>query len=203
MRTSTTPKSGANAVTIPVAHILDAVLFALGSEFAHLTANLNTTHPELHILNADGKGSHPVKNNLADSITIAGVLKTGASASMIWNLTTPATPDTFSWIIAGEKASLKIESDKPSIQMAPDIKLSIYSPQQPAEGTPEGQKSTQWEPVEVPKASYFGGVAAVYQAFAEGKTEALVDFAEATKRHRMVDAIFRSAEKGTREAYES
>ena len=201
------PNSGANIVSIPVAHILDAVLFALGTEFAHLNASLHTNFPHLRILNADGKGIHLVKSNLADSVTVTGVLKTGVSASLIWNLATPATPDSFSWLIAGEKASLKLESDNASIQMAPDIKMYIYRAQEVETGATESgylkQEPSHWEPVDISKAAYFGGVAAVYQAFAEGKTEALVDFAEATKRHRMVDAIFRSSEKGTREMYES
>ena len=119
------PKSGANIVSIPVAHTLDAVLFALGTEFAHLTTSLHTNFPDMRIRNADGEGTHLVKSNLADSVTVAGALKTGASASLTWNLTTPATPDLFSRTIAGEKASLKLESDNASIQMAPDIKLFI------------------------------------------------------------------------------
>ena len=201
----TDPNSGANLVTIPVGHTLDAVLFALGSEFAYLTADLRMHFPDVLIQNADGEGTHSVKRNTPDSVSVSGMLKNGASASTTFNITTPATPDYLSWIIMGEKASLKVESDMAMIQMAPELKLSMYTPA-PASGsgsayaTPE---PARWEHVEVPKAPYFGGVAEVYQAFVDGKEEGLVDFAEATKRHRMVDAIFRSTKNGTKETYES
>ena len=199
------PTSGANFVSIPVSHTLDPVLFTLGSEFAYLIADLRINFPDVLIQNADGKGTHTVKRDTPDSVTVSGVLKNGASVSTTFNITTPATPDYLSWIIVGEKASLKLESDNAQLQMAPDAKLSMYTP--PRNGGLDSiyanPEPPRWAQVEVPKGQYFGGVAEVYQAFAEGKTEALVDFAEATKRHRMVDAIFRSAKNGTKETYES
>ena len=199
------PTSGANFVTIPVGHTLDALLFTLGSEFAYLTADLRINFPDVLVQDADGKGTYATKRNTPDSVTVSGVLKNGASASTTFNITTPATPDYLSWIIVGEKGTLKVESDNAQIQMAPDMKLSMYTP--PLESALDSiyanPEPPRWEQVEVPKAPYFGGVAEVYQAFAEGKTEALVDFAEATKRHRMIDAIFRSAKNGTKETYES
>lgn len=198
------PDSGANLVSIPVAHNLDPVLFALGSEFAHLTADLNINSPDALFQSGDGKSVQSVKRNGPDYVNVSGQLKSGTSLSMVTYLTSLATPDHLSWLIAGEKASLKIESDHSQLQMAPSAVLSMYKP-------PEGSKKNMyanpapphWEPIEFPKSSYFGGVAEVYLAFAEGKTEALVDFEEATKRHRMVDAIFRSAKNGTRETYQS
>ena len=192
-------------ISIPVAHTLDALLFTLGSEFANLSATLAINFPELLFLNEDGKTIRSVPRKFADSAAVTGVLKSGPAVSMTWNLTTPATPDHLTWIIAGEKASLRIESDNAQIQMAPDMKLSMFTApgEDGRESIYEDPGTPAWAPIEVPRAKFFGGVAEVYEAFAEGRMGALVDFEEATKRHRMVEAIHRSAEKGTRESYES
>lgn len=88
-----------------------------------------------------------------------------------------------------------------------------------------------WKEVEIPKTEfdgYFGGVAPLYEGIAKGKgkdevsvfidrgsrcsstrgamiltqcAQGIVDFEEAVTRHKMVEAIARSAEKGTKESY--
>lgn len=57
-----------------------------------------------------------------------------------------------------------------------------------------------WEEIAVAKPS-FGGIGPVYEAFATGKQGTYADFEEAVIRHKMVDAVYRSAESGTRETY--
>ena len=69
--------------------------------------------------------------------------------------------------------------------------LSLYQP----------GENAKWEEVEVPKSGHFGGIGEVYAAFAEGRTEALVDFEKAVTRHKMVEAIQRSSESGERVSY--
>lgn len=139
----------------------------------------------------------------ADSVAVQGVLESGTTASFAFNITTPGTPDHLTWIIAGEKGSLKMESDGALLQMA-STRLLQYTPDPNKTGNvyADGTESPKWEEIKLPPPSgYFGGVGELYAAFAEGKTEVLVDFEEAVKRHKMVEAIFRSAEKGTRESY--
>ena len=87
------------------------------------------------------------------------------------------------------------------LQMA-EGKLSLYQPPGAAgdEGIYGVQKAGSWTDVPIEPHMAFGGIGEVYNAFAEGKG-GIVDFDEAVKRHKMVDAIFRSGEKGTRESY--
>lgn len=88
-----------------------------------------------------------------------------------------------------------------------------------------------WKEVEIPKTEFdgcFGGVAPLYEGIAKGKgkdevsvfidrgfgcrsargatmltqrAQGIVDFEEAVTRHKMLEAIAKSAEKGTRESY--
>lgn len=145
---------------------------------------------------SDGSKSEPVPRPIHDSVSIQGVLESGTSVSFSYKTTAKATPDHLEWIICGEKASLKFEANHTMIQGS-NISLSIYEPSE--ESDPE--HPTEWRPVDVPPNLAWGGVGEVYKAFAENDTKPLVDFEEAVKRHHMIDALFRSDERGTRESY--
>lgn len=198
------PKSGADMVTIPTIHALDPLCYLLG-EFKSLNATTATTFPELRFVQADGSRGEPVKNNIADFISIQGVLESGATVNFVFSSTTEATPGRFEWIISGEKGSLKIDGPSQFIAMAPH-KLYQLAPALENDKEEEEDnsfatlaKGGQWKEVEFEKGP-FGGIGEVYAAFADGNKD-LVDFDEAVKRHRMVEAIYRSAAKGTRESY--
>lgn len=179
---------GANLVSIATGHVLDTLCYLLG-EFKHLNATTAITFPDMPLTGIDGK-TKTIQRKFIDSITIQGILENGAIANYAFTTTTEATPPRFEWIIYGEKGSLKFEGSNMFISMFPPT-LYQYKPG-------EGAK---WEEVGFGSLMAFGGVGEVYAAFAEGKKEGLVDFDEAVKRHRMVEAIYRSAEKGTRESY--
>ena len=182
------PKSGANLVTIPTIHSLDPICYLLG-DFKYLNATTAIAFPELVFIQEDGSKSQPVKRNSPDSISIQGVLESGATVSFAFSSTTEATPSRFEWIISGEKGALRFESVSSFLAMAPHT-LYQSSP---------AQEGGQWKEVEVEKGS-FGGIGAVYAGLAEGSRD-VVDFDQAVERHKMVEAIFRSAKNGTRESY--
>lgn len=199
------PKSGANMVTIPTIHSLDPLCYLLG-EFKSLNATTANTFPELRFVQADGSKGEPVKSGLADFVSIQGVLESGATVNFVSSSTTEATPGRLEWIISGEKGSLKFESQSQFIAIAPHT-LYQFTPAKPEGQGEEGKLKSlfaakeggQWEEIEFEKGA-FGGIGEVYAAFAEGDKD-LVDFDEAVKRHKMVEAIFRSAKNGTRESY--
>ena len=156
---------------------------------------LSNNFPDLQFTRKDGTKTEAVPRKFQDAIMVQGILESGANVSATLTMTTKATPERLEWIIAGEKATLKMEADSASVQMA-SLKLSMYEP--PA--SPDGKGA--WKVVE-PLTTALNplGVGEVYQAFAENNPAPLVDFEEAVKRHRMVDAIFRSNDKGSRESY--
>lgn len=208
------PKQGADPVSIVAIHGLDPLCYLLG-EFKSFNATTATAFPELRFIQADGSKGEPVKSTLADFISISGALESGVPASFVITSVTQSTPERMEWIIWGEKGSLKFEGG-PFLAMAPHTLYEYAQPEQEGQERQEGQegqggqegeeknrfaaeKGGQWKEVEVEKGT-FGGIGEVYRAFAEGNQD-LVDFEMAVKRHKMVEAIFRSAKNGTRESY--
>ena len=191
--------SGASVVSIAVAHSLDPIVYLLG-EFEWLSALLTTSSPTIQFYKPDGSLTAPEPRNFADCISIQGKLDGGATVNFACN-TTEGSPDGLNWDIIGEKGTIKMDLDKSMLQMA-EGKMSLYQPPGAAgdEGIYGVQKAGSWTDVPIEPHVAFGGIGEVYNAFAEGKG-GIVDFDEAVKRHKMVDAIFRSGEKGTRESY--
>ena len=197
------PTSGASIVTIPTIHALDPICYLLG-EFTWLNATTATAFPEIRFVQADGSKGEPVKSKIADFVSISGVLESGATASFVMSLTTEATPTRYEWIISGEEGSLKFEAQAPFMNIGPHKLYQCTRHQQEGQGgeiqSPYATKGgVEWEEVEFERGG-FGGIGEVYAAFADGNKD-LVDFDEAVKRHRMVEAILRSAKNGTRESY--
>ena len=179
---------GANLISIATGHALDTLCYLLG-EFKHLTATTAITFPKFPLTNGDGK-TEMIERKFKDSIAIQGILENGAIANYAFTTTTEATPPRFEWIISGVKGSLKFEG--------PSMFISMFPPTLFQHQIGEG---ANWEEVKFGSQMAFGGVGEIYAAYAEGKKDGLVDFDEAVKRHRMIEAIYRSAEKGTRESY--
>lgn len=70
--------------------------------------------------------------------------------------------------------------------------------------TYQAQGSGSWEKVDVGEESgFFGGVAELYKGYVTEGREGIMDFEGAVKRHRMIDAIKRSAKEGKRESYQA
>lgn len=130
------------------------------------------------------------------------MLQSGTSVGFTFNANASGTPSYISWIISGEKGSLKLEGENPFVQMG-RVPLYMYTPAGGEGRSRNGGESEAacWMEVEVQDSQSFGGVGELYEAFAEGRGDGLVDFEGAVRRHRMVDAIVRSAETGTRETY--
>lgn len=188
--------AGANLFSITGGHILDSLCFLLG-EFKALNALVHNALPEVQVMDANGKLSAPVPRNFADSVGIHGVLESGASVSFSLKVTPPSTPDHFIWIISGEKMSLKLEGNSASIQIQPPTLFKHDAPEGGKTSEMYGkQKPATWEEVEVKQSGFFGGTGELYEAFAKGETEVLVDFEGAVVRHKMVEAVFTSGREG-------
>lgn len=162
---------------------------ALG-EFTSLQATAGIRFPTMNLLGMNGNVTRSVQRHTADSLTVQGTLQGGASASVhIYASTAESmSPMPLLWSITGEKGTLKMEGSNGMIQLAPPRMFLCLA------------SRSNWEEIELPEQMAVGGVGEAYLAFAKG--EQVPNFKAAVLRHRMLEAVMKSANQGTREGYE-
>ncbi|KAK4504461.1 hypothetical protein PRZ48_005377 [Zasmidium cellare] len=188
----------ANASTITSGHVLDAQAFLLG-EYESLTAQHDCFFKTVTTPHHD----HPVSRDAPDSFLVQGKLLSGAVASFSLILTTPGSPSSLTWTIAGDKGALKFEGANINIQI---VSPKVYFASNPDFSMEDylGGKSVEWEQVGVPANKTANNTGDFYLAIAD-QTNAVegsvVDFEGAALRHRMLEAGMKSARDGTIERY--
>lgn len=185
-------ENGANLVTIPFGHAVDALCWVLG-ELDSLQATLANRRPEFDVVSGSGEFIKRASKTSHDYIAVSGTLQNGGGpVDVVYQGGTNPFGTSFRWQIDGTKGSLLLEGAGGHVQMwQPSIKI-IKSGEKEAKDV-EGVK---WVGDDF---SYAVGQA--WEAFA-GKGEGnLTTWEDALLRHKMIDAIYRSNEKGTRERY--
>jgi predicted dehydrogenase len=180
--------SGANLVTIPAMHGTDALCFVLG-EFKDLQATLANHQKKVPVVDRkSGEILRTVDNDTYDYVSITGTLLNGAVATVVYQGGQPFSDKGCYWEIRGTKGSLLIEGPNGLVEMYPTTLKFADSNGQPQEI--ETELAGDWA----------FNVGEAWNAFA-GDAGAVPTFEDALVRHRMIDAIYRSHEKGTRETY--
>ncbi|KAH7348206.1 NAD-binding Rossmann fold oxidoreductase family protein [Pyrenochaeta sp. MPI-SDFR-AT-0127] len=202
-------EAGANLVTVPFAHAVDALCFVLG-EVKDISATLVNNRPEVIILDAELKPSaKPTPKTAHDYVSITGTLEKGNGVvSVTYAPGLSRTGRDFVWEITGTEGSLLLEGGATMaghVQMfQPTIKLATYDAEAAMYGVDIGDKH-KLEEIEVEKAVDFSfNTGKAWEALAGvglDKGHRVTTFEDAVLRHRMIDAIYRSAERGTRENY--
>jgi len=182
-------KNGANTMTISGGHSIDALCYVLG-EFSEVSARVNTLIKEWK--HADT--GEMMKVDSPDCVSVAGVLKNGAEVSY-QVVAVPHNPSGNRFEIYGSQGTLVINGSAniapglnvlhgskgkdPLVEMAPPDEYKLAP-----EGTPQGPPRN---------------VTQAYVRYADSllKGEVLApDFSDAVVRHRLLDAIERSAAEG-------
>ena len=188
------PANGATLLTIPVGHAVDALAWTLG-EFAEVSATLATRQPVVH----HAVTGEAMTMTAADQVAITGTLATGAVVNVHFRGGT-TRDQKLRWVISGTKGELVFVGAHGHLQFGMVELLR---------GAGEDKVLT---PAEIPGgyeliAQGRGGPAyTVAQAYA-GLLRDLEDgghrtptFADALVRHRMLDAVQRAADTGTRQS---
>jgi len=193
-------ENGANLLTIPAGHAMDAMCWVLG-EMSDLQATLGNLRPTLDLIDDSGKVFGEGQKTAHDMVAVTGHLANGGGVVCVnyKGGMSPAGIPGFSWVISGTKGTLVLDGGMGHVQMW-QPKISFVKAGQGAklEDIAVEHIGTDY--------SYTGGdfsyaVGKAWEAFA-GKGEGTVTtFEDALVRHRMIDAIYRSHEKGTRESY--
>jgi predicted dehydrogenase len=183
--------SGANVLTIAFGHAIDALCWVLG-EFREVSATLATRRATYRVIETQEVRTR----SIADQVVVSGVLATGAVVSAHYRGGT-SRGTSLLWEINGTQGDLQVTAPSGHMQAA---ELTLHG----GRGD-ETALSVLPIPAEYRSApSQLAGpalnVAEAYARFAEGPTalDQVPDFDEAVARHRLLDAIERSAATGQR-----
>ncbi|KZM20326.1 uncharacterized protein EKO05_0007033 [Ascochyta rabiei] len=200
-------EAGANLLTIPFGHAVDALCYVLG-ELKDISATLANLLPELDLIGKDGKPAGKVKKTAHDHVSITGRLANGGGVvAVTYAGGLSRTNRNFCWEIVGTEGTLILEGPKMGghVQMyQPTLKIAKSNPTAALYGASSDVKQ-ELEDVEVDKASEMSyNVGRAWDAWAGvglEKGHRVTTFEDALVRHKMLDAIYRSAEKGEIENY--
>ena len=186
-------EKGGHALAIPTGHTIDALCFCVG-EFTEVSARV-TTQVRAWAIEEPGK---TVDVTGPDNVLVSGLLTNGAVASVhVANVPWHGTG--WRMEIYGREGTL-VATSRQSVQYDGQIRLQGYRGRDGAlEELPIPERLT-WVPKEVPRTEPFN-VAQLYRRLAQairGEGDAQPDFDLAVKRHRLLDAIQRSSDLGTK-----
>lgn len=186
-------ENGANVLTIPAGHALDALCWVLG-ELESLQATLANRRPELDIVDGDGNFVKRTPKTAHDYVAVSGTLQNGGGVVNVvyQGGSNPFGTPGFHWQIDGTKGSLLLEGNAGHVQMfQPTIKF-----------IKNGDKEVKdVEGVKWVGNDFSYAVGHAWEAFAGKGDGNLTTWEDALLRHKMIEAIYRSNEKGTREKY--
>lgn len=184
-------RNGANVLTIPFGHAIDALCWVLG-EFREVSATLATRRPTYSVTETGESRTR----DIADQVMVTGTLMTGVAVTAHYRGGTSRATN-FRWEINGTDGDLELTAPTGHPQAA---ELVLRGCQGAAAelapmAVPRVYRRVQ---VDLPRSAV--NVAEAYARYLEGPAadDPVPDFDEAVRRHRLLDAIERSAASGTR-----
>jgi predicted dehydrogenase len=173
-------ENGANILSIPLAHTLDAVCYALG-ELSSLVATLANNQPRILL-----QSGETVDKTAHDFISFSGILERDDGVlSVVYQAGSSPIGKDLLWEIYGSKGTLVVQGNTGHGQMAT---LTLKA-------TNSSGELVEVEGLEQGGPSYNVGKA--WEAYA-ATDDHPPNFDDAVARHRLIDAIYRSDEKGKR-----
>jgi predicted dehydrogenase len=187
--------NGANVLTIAVGHSLDTLNYLLG-EFAELSAISDLRRPLITI----GETGEQIAKTAADQIALIGTLTSGVTAS-VHIREAVAGGIGFLWEINGTDGTLRLTADAAYPGIFPLTVTGARGQDDPAELAVPTASTEKWPELTSLNATPAYNVGLAYAAFAadiDNGTHTVPDFADAVRRHEVIDAIERSAASGER-----
>lgn len=188
-------EAGANLLTIPLGHAVDALCYVLG-EMRDISATLTNLRPELDVMGKDGKLTGKKASKTAhDHVSMTGQLvNNGAIVSVTYAGGLSRSNRDFVWEIIGTKGTLLLEGPKMGGH------VQVFQPTVKFADADQALDTVEVEKAEDPSFN----VGRAWDAWAGvglDKGHNVTTFEDALLRHKMIDAMYRSAEKGTKENY--
>jgi len=184
-------EAGANLLTIPCGHAIDAMCYVLG-EMNYVSATLANRRPKFQVADGDGKIVGEDTKTAHDYITVSGTLqKSGGVVSVVYEGgQNPSGGPGFFWQINGTKGTVVLEGDTGHLQMyQPKVRLAKA-------GEEAKDLDVKWV-----GADFGYAVGEAWNAFAGKGDGHVTTFEDALLRHKMIEAIYKSNDSGRRESY--
>ncbi|HUD93313.1 Gfo/Idh/MocA family oxidoreductase [Sphingobium sp.] len=184
--------NGATLLTIPFGHTIDAVAQCLG-EFASLQAI--TANRRDHFTLVEDGAQYPM--TAEDQVLIAGTLAGGATMAVHYRGGFSRGTN-FRWEINGTDGDIVATADAGHAQMFPITLIGARGDDQQLAPLPV-PADYKWTPASVPP--FAENVAQAYALLASDLrdgTSHCPTFADAVRRHRLIDAVERAAASGER-----
>jgi len=165
-------------------------------EFADLSAVSDLRRPLITI----EETGEQIKKTAADQIAVIGTLMSGATAS-IHVREAVAGGVGFLWEINGTDGTLRITADASYPEILPLTVFGAHGRNQLAELSVRAAIAERWPTLTSLIGAPAYNVGRAYAAFAEdidNGTHTVPDFADAVRRHEIIEAIERSAASGKR-----
>jgi predicted dehydrogenase len=187
--------NGANALTVAGGHSLDTLNHVLG-EFAELSAVSDLRRPHITI----GETGAQILKTAPDQIALIGTLTSGVTAS-VHIREAVAGGIGFLWEINGTDGTLRITADAPYPGIFPLTVAGAHGGADLAELAVPTALTEKWPELTSLNGTPAYNVGRAYAAFAadiDNASHTVPDFADAVRRHEVIDAIERSAASGER-----
>jgi predicted dehydrogenase len=187
--------NGANLLTIAAGHSLDILSHLLG-EFTALSALADLRRP---LITIEETGEQIIKT-APDQIAVIGTLTSGATAT-IHVREAVAGGTGFLWEINGTNGTLRITAAAAQPQIFPLTITGAQGQDELIELSVPPALTQKWPHLTSLQGTPSYNVARAYAAFAadlNDKARTVPDFADATHRHHLIDAIETSAASGKR-----
>jgi predicted dehydrogenase len=182
--------NGAHLLTVAFGHSLDALNVVLG-EFAELSALSSLRRPMITV----GETGERIEKSAVDQIAVIGTLASGATASI--HLREAVAGGTgFLWEINGTDGTLLITADAALPEIFPLTVEGGRGRDEPATLEIPAALRDKWPTLASLEGAPAYNVGRAYAAFAadiDNGTHTVPDFADAVRRHEVIDAIERSA----------
>jgi predicted dehydrogenase len=181
-------ENGANMITIPGGHLLDAICYVLG-EFESVTATIHNARKTIEVQDEKGNKIRDIPLTSHDQMSVSGVLTSGAYASV--HLRGGSYKGTnLLWEVEGTHGELQVTGPTGHLQLSfPTLYASFDG------------GDLEEIPLHDEQATYVN-VGRAYDEFAK-KDGLYPTWDDAVVRHRMIDAIYRSAQTGTKQTYKT
>ena len=184
-------KNGANGFTIPFGHTIDALCWVLG-EFREVSATFAIRRNTFVV--QETQEVRP--NDTEDQIVVGGVLENGIVVSAHYRGGLSRGTNLL-WEINGTKGDLQITAPAGHAQLTD---LTLHGGQGDDKGLSVMNIPAQYRTTPVDLEGPAVTVGEAYERFAQGPdaNDPIPNFDDAVKRHRLLDAIERSATTGMR-----